>query len=187
MSSSQSSAPGSAAEGGSSTSPNRSNVGTALESGSSSVQSSSNGVSTPSSDDGGNKPSHTLDKKDLPTPVLSLLGSLDRVRNILKSNKRDGTDEEATPLLGKSSGDIERGAGTGPLTDPGSGADKPPDESVWSTIATFLVKGPNPPRPKNAGKEPWRWYHAWTNVTENCREIFVRERESELNVLDGVR
>ena len=35
-------------------------------------------------------------------------------------------------------------------------------------------------------KKVWKWWHAW-DVGENCKEMFIRERDTNMNILDGVR
>jgi hypothetical protein len=191
------------------------------------------GLLTPTSDETG-KSKSTLAKEDLPTPVLSLLGSLDRVKNLLRAsrqsppNQGDSIADEETPLLSKSRDthiveDLEKGTvssnkpsllesvrrsskssdteknGDPPVVPSSQSASTAPGPSapltqagylwLWLTfIGDFIVNGPKPPPPPapDAKKQPWRWYNAW-DIGPNCREIFFRERDSDMNILDGVR
>ena len=45
-----------------------------------------------------------------------------------------------------------------------------------------LLKRPDVSKPKKV----WKWWHSW-DVYENCKEIFLRERDTNMNALDGVR
>lgn len=57
------------------------------------------------------------------------------------------------------------------------------DRSCISATCDFFQRGP---KSVNVDKEKWQWWHAW-HVSANLRQIFARDRDSDLNVLDGVR
>lgn len=62
-----------------------------------------------------------------------------------------------------------------------------PEKSTLAWLADLIVYGPNPMSvPSSKVKGPWKWWHCW-DISANSREIFIRERDTDLNVLDGVR
>ena len=58
-------------------------------------------------------------------------------------------------------------------------------------LTDFCLHGFCPPESyykvqPNAGKKPWMFWHCW-HPTANLKQIFVRDRDSNLNCLDGIR
>lgn len=61
-------------------------------------------------------------------------------------------------------------------------------ESSWlydtlESVVLFVQKGPVSVK---MDKKKWQWWHAW-HVSSNLHQIFARDRDTDLNVLDGVR
>jgi hypothetical protein len=101
---------------------------------------------------------------------------------------------ESTPLLGKRTGagrstssDVEGGRQSSGSSDVDVAATSDNLEEWKKFLWLLFTKGPKAVIKPSGTKEPWQWYHAWTHVGSNLKEIFIRERESELNCLDGVR
>jgi len=79
------------------------------------------------------------------------------------------------------------GGGGGGSAAEGNSSTGKPEQTCGEATCLWLREGPYPASlARSKEKKPWRWWHAW-DVPANAREIFVRERDSELNVLDGVR
>lgn len=51
-------------------------------------------------------------------------------------------------------------------------------------LVDLVLYGPSS-SPKKAPPQ-WEWYHAW-DLSSNCKEIFIRQREGDLAFLDGIR
>ena len=58
--------------------------------------------------------------------------------------------------------------------------------SCCDALVDCLIRGPCPPVNPKDPKVPWQWYHSWY-PTKNLRELFIRERDTDMNILDGVR
>lgn len=50
-------------------------------------------------------------------------------------------------------------------------------------IETLQIKKTDISKPP---KKEWKWWHAW-DIHDNCKEMFIRERDTNMNALDGVR
>lgn len=56
-----------------------------------------------------------------------------------------------------------------------------------SSLGEFILYGPSKPvKGEEPKKVEWKWWHAW-DISKNSREIFIRDRDTDMNVLDGIR
>jgi peptidoglycan/LPS O-acetylase OafA/YrhL len=53
-------------------------------------------------------------------------------------------------------------------------------------VIDFFLYGPKPMSKEELKKREWHWYDIW-DIGANSSEIFIRHRESDLAVLDGIR
>jgi len=97
-----------------------------------------------------------------------------------KSNRQESLDRTAT--TGQSAP-----TSSSPQSGTPTPATAPQEKSFLGWLADLIVYGPNPlSMPATKTKGPWKWWHSW-DVSSNSKEIFIRERDTDLNVLDGVR
>ena len=131
-------------------------------------------------------------------PWTTFQGSRSRVYE--ETKEIDPASNETTGLLnderrqnGKKRADVGRGEFSTPSIDdrnippprtPNSG-----DTSCCDDLTDFCLNGFCPPE-SEAGKDKkrreWKFWHCW-HPTANLKQIFVRDRDSNLNCLDGIR
>ena len=109
----------------------------------------------------------------------------DSVRSKLSTNSGDGRRIISS---------LRPGFVNNPLARPSasSSAIKRPEFS--DSKASNLMKEPNVNKEVllqmktniSKPKKVWKWWHSW-DVYENCKEMFIRERDTNMNTLDGVR
>ena len=58
--------------------------------------------------------------------------------------------------------------------------------TVGKEILDFFLYGPKPMTKEELKVREWQWYDIF-DVAANSKEIFIRHRESDLAVLDGIR
>jgi len=110
----------------------------------------------------------------------------DSVRSKLSTNSGDGRRIISS---------LKPGFVNNPLAKPSGSSSAIKKPSFSESKASNLMKEPNVNKEMllqmkktdiSKPKKVWKWWHSW-DVYENCKEMFIRERDTNMNTLDGVR